>query len=253
MWSKYVIENSAVAPKKTTRQQWLTGVLMMGCVMTAYVLLSRLDLVMPLAQIPAVLCLPHCSDPLPKHPRTAESQHLNSSKPLAALLEDKILEEKISGEKTVDEKIDLQKVSLLIKKSQHRVTVFYDLEPIKSYESVFGTDPVGDKRIEGDRKTPEGIFRIRDLYPHDEWSKFIWLDYPTPSSWQKHFQSKAAGEIGLLSTIGGQIGIHGVPADADGLVDTRSNWTWGCISLKNQDVDEIYKFVTRGTVVEIVP
>ncbi|MEL7071899.1 MAG: L,D-transpeptidase [Cyanobacteria bacterium J06634_6] len=59
--------------------------------------------------------------------------------------------------------------------------------------------------------------------------------------------------MGLLSTIGGQIGIHGVPDNADGFVDTRSNWTWGCVSLKNADVDEIYSVASHNTVVEILP
>lgn len=163
---------------------------------------------------------------------------LNSEKSLPALL---------------GESVDRTKVSLLIEKSQHRVTVFYDLEPVKAYEAVFGTVPTGDKRIEGDRKTPGGIFRIRDLYPHDECSKFIWLDYPTPQSWRRYWRAKLSGEIGVLSTVGGQVGIHGVPEGADGFIDTRSNWTWSCISLKNADVDEIYDYVTQGAVVEIVP
>ena len=198
---------------------------------------------MPFSQIPAVLCLPSCADDSMVHPvlvtkASRPDGWLNSDESLASLL---------------GESVDRAKVSLLIEKSQHRVTVFYDSEPVKAYEAVFGTVPVGDKRMEGDRKTPEGVFRIRDLYPHDEWSKFIWLDYPTPESWQKHLQAKMNGDIGPDATIGGEIGIHGVPEGADGLIDTRSNWTWGCIALKNADVDEIYAYVTQGSVVEIVP
>jgi lipoprotein-anchoring transpeptidase ErfK/SrfK len=37
------------------------------------------------------------------------------------------------------------------------------------------------------------------------------------------------------------------------MVDNRTNWTWGCPSLKNQDVDELYKVVKIGTLVEVVP
>lgn len=40
---------------------------------------------------------------------------------------------------------------------------------------------------------------------------------------------------------------------ADGLIDTRSDWTWGCISLKNADVDEIYAYLSHGSIVEILP
>ena len=54
-------------------------------------------------------------------------------------------------------------------------------------------------------------------------------------------------------TIGGEIGIHGVPQHNDSLIDSQSNWTWGCISLKNHDVDELYSVIQIGTVVTIIP
>lgn len=222
------------------QQRWIAGGLLLGCAATGYFLLSRLDLIMPAAQLPAVLCVSGCADDAAMHKPLPKGQVLNEEIPLTTTLG-------LPNEK------DLSKVSLLIEKSQHRVTLYYESQPFKTYEAVFGTAPIGDKRFEGDRKTPEGIFRIHDLYPHDQWSKFIWLDYPTPESWRRHLRSKQTGEIPTSATIGGEIGIHGVPDGGDGLIDTRSNWTWGCISLKNSDVDEIYKFVTHGTVVEIIP
>lgn len=223
---------------KIAKKTWITGGLLLGCVATTYFALSRLDFVMPFSQIPAVLCIPNCASQAAVHTPVASDSYLNANKSLTELL---------------GENIDSEKISFLVEKSQHRVTVFYNLEPIKAYESVFGTAPVGDKRIEGDRKTPEGIFYIHDLYPHDDWSKFIWLNYPTPQSWRRHLRAKLSGEIGPLTTIGGQIGIHGVPENADGYIDTRSNWTWGCISLKNADVDEIYSVAAQNTLVEILP
>jgi murein L,D-transpeptidase YafK len=149
--------------------------------------------------------------------------------------------------------IQRDKISILVEKSKYRLTVFSNLQPIKSYAVVFGTNPLGDKLAEGDRKTPEGIYRIRSLYPHPNWSKFIWLDYPTPQSWREHFQAKLSGKLNWSSTIGSEIGIHGVPSQRDNLIEQRSNWTWGCVSLKNQDVNEIYEFLGSGTLIEIVP
>ncbi|NJM90637.1 MAG: murein L,D-transpeptidase [Hydrococcus sp. RU_2_2] len=96
-------------------------------------------------------------------------------------------------------------------------------------------------------------FKLRDLYPHPTWSKFLWIDYPTQESWRKHLQAKREGKIAWSDRIGGEVGIHGVPAERDSLIDNRIHWTWGCISLKNQDVDELYQFVRVGTLVEIVP
>ncbi|MCU0548103.1 MAG: L,D-transpeptidase [Leptolyngbya sp. Prado105] len=147
---------------------------------------------------------------------------------------------------------DTSKISILIEKSKHRLTLYYNQKPIKSYPVVFG-DPQGDKRREGDRKTPEGIFRIQDKYPHPSWSKFLWLDYPNAQSQCKHQQSKQQGEIPPFSGIGGEVGIHGVPTGQDSLVENRTHWTLGCPALKNKDVDEIYNVVKVGTIVEIIP
>jgi murein L,D-transpeptidase YafK len=147
---------------------------------------------------------------------------------------------------------DRAKVSLLIEKSQHRLTVYSDQKPVKSYAVVFGSGS-GDKRREGDRKTPEGILKIRDKYPHPSWSKFLWLNYPNAQSECKHARAKQRGEIPWQSTIGGEVGIHGVPIGQDALIDDRTNWTLGCPSLKTKDINEIYDVVQIGTVVEIVP
>lgn len=233
--------------KKQLKKRILTASLLLGCGVTAYALLVRLELAMPPSQIPAVLCLPDCQKEQSVHLKATRAtssesvdttDYLNSSQKLQELLEDNF---------------DKEKVSLLVEKSSYRLTIFYQGEPVKAYPTVFGTAPVGDKFAEGDRKTPEGIYRVRDLYDHPEWSKFIWLDYPTPQDWQEHAQAKLAGDIPPQATIGSEVGIHGVPAGADSLIDQKTNWTWGCVSLKNQDVDEIYTVIRAGTLVEIVP
>ncbi|PKL74940.1 MAG: hypothetical protein CVV27_17945 [Candidatus Melainabacteria bacterium HGW-Melainabacteria-1] len=148
---------------------------------------------------------------------------------------------------------DKSKVSLLVEKAKYRLTVYYQETALKSYPVVFGPNPVSDKRREGDNATPEGLFRIRNLYHHDSWSKFLWIDYPTEASWQKHRAAKAAGEIPADATIGGEVGIHGVPNGNNSLIDQRQNWTAGCVSLKNPDVDEIYAVASKGMLVEIIP
>jgi lipoprotein-anchoring transpeptidase ErfK/SrfK len=143
------------------------------------------------------------------------------------------------------------KITILIEKSQHRLTLYYNQQPVKSYGVVFGNGK-GDKRQEGDRKTPEGILKIQDKYPHPDWSKFLWLDYPNAQSACKHNRAKQQGEIPWNSTIGGEVGIHGVPIGSDNLIDDQQNWTWGCPSLKTADINELYEVVQPGTIVEIV-
>ena len=147
--------------------------------------------------------------------------------------------------------IDENKVSLLIEKSDYRLTLLYEDEKIKSYPVVFGPDPIDDKLRQGDGCTPEGEFKIRDRYPHNFWSKFLWIDYPTDDSWNKHKEAKSQKKIPQNSGIGGEIGIHGVPEGMDFLIDSKENWTLGCISLKNKDINEIYSITKIGTKVMI--
>ena len=144
-------------------------------------------------------------------------------------------------------------ISLRIEKSTYRLIVMRNGEDLKAYPCVFGFNPVDDKRMQGDGCTPEGKFTLRSVYPHDFWSRFMWVDYPTRESYEKHKASKAAGEIPKTATIGGEIGIHGVPDAMDEMIDNLENWTLGCISLKNKDVKEVYQWIQAGTEVEIVP
>lgn len=186
-----------------------------------------------------ILCLQGCE---------AQSSSLHLTPPSDRLLKSaKPLNEMLGLEN-----IDKSKISLFIEKSKYRLTVYYNKKPIKSYPVVFGKNAVDDKLREGDMRTPEGIFKIRDSYPHPEWSKFIWIDYPTKNSWQKHLSAKFQGKINWWDTVGSEVGIHGVPKGADNLIAQRSNWTWGCISLTTKDIDELYQVVQAGTDVEIV-
>jgi len=198
-----------------------------------YGLFVQLGLLMPLSTVPQMFAAEQ-----PVHVAVEPVVSIGEGQSLATLL----------GNRT-----DPDRVTLLVEKAQRRLTVFYNLEPVKSYSVVFGGDPDGDKFREGDQKTPEGIYHVRDLYPHPDWSKFIWLDYPTPQDWREHFQAKFAGTIGPLTSIGSEIGIHGVPNGGDGMIDQRVDWTWGCVSLKNAEVDELYAVIQTGTLVEITP
>ena len=149
------------------------------------------------------------------------------------------------------ENINKDSISILIEKSEYKLTVLYNNEKIKSYPVVFGSNPIDDKLRQGDSCTPEGFFKVRALYPHKSWSKFIWIDYPTEDSWEKHNSAKSSGLISENSSIGGEIGIHGVPKDYDNMIDEKYNWTLGCISLKNTDINEIYNIIKVGTKIEI--
>jgi murein L,D-transpeptidase YafK len=149
-------------------------------------------------------------------------------------------------------KIDPKSVKIIISKSNYQLSILSGNVNVKTYHVVFGHNPTDDKLKQGDMCTPEGVFKIKSKYPHASWSKFMWIDYPTADSWKKHNEAKRKGIISANAKIGGDIGIHGVPKDCDYAIDGKQNWTWGCISLKNKDVNEIYEVVSVGTLVEII-
>ncbi len=133
--------------------------------------------------------------------------------------------------------IDKTKTSIYISKSKYELSLLQEGQLLKTWKVVLGSNPKDDKLRQGDRCTPEGIFKVRDLYPHHSWSKFIWIDYPNEESRRKHAKAKAEGIIDEDASIGGEVGIHGVPEGADYWVEQGDNWTYGCVSLKNEDVE----------------
>jgi murein L,D-transpeptidase YafK len=54
---------------------------------------------------------------------------------------------------------------------------------------------------------------------------------------------------------GGEIMIHGTPNRWRGLrvVFAHTDWTKGCIAVSDSDIEEIWRLVPNGTVVEIRP
>jgi murein L,D-transpeptidase YafK len=142
-------------------------------------------------------------------------------------------------------------INILIDKSDYELRV-YDADGwFATYPVVFGNKLQDDKMMEGDRKTPEGTFSIVNKRPHDKWEKFLSLSYPTPADIAKFNQRKAQGLIPSNARIGGGIGIHGTWPRDDMVIDYYQNWTNGCISMKRDDVDELYSYCPIGTKVTI--
>ncbi len=151
-----------------------------------------------------------------------------------------------------DSPVRKSQIALRVEKSKYRLTVLYRGKAVKSYPVVLGGNPVDDKRREGDSCTPEGYFHLSLVRPHQDWTKFMLLDYPTAVSWQRFRTAKRDGTIPKNATIGGAVGIHGVPDHADAAIDRRQNWTAGCISLKTHDIEEVASVCQKGTLVHIL-
>jgi murein L,D-transpeptidase YafK len=141
---------------------------------------------------------------------------------------------------------------VVIDKSEY-VMQIYDTEGwYASYPVVFGSKNQADKKMEGDKLTPNGSFKIIAKKDHSQWGKFMLLDYPNEESLRKFRSRKSSGAIPASAKIGGAIGIHGTRPNEEYAVDKYMNWTNGCISTKYSDIFEIYDMLPIGTQVEIL-
>ena len=143
------------------------------------------------------------------------------------------------------------KISIVIDKSDYELSVYDDKGWYATYPVVFGNNSLADKKMEGDKNTPEGTFHIISKRVHEKWCRFLALDYPNEESREKFNLRKQRGEIPSTAKIGGSIGIHGTWPHEDFVIDKCKNWTLGCISMKNEDVIELYGYAYSGIPVTI--
>jgi murein L,D-transpeptidase YafK len=189
-----------------------------------------------------------------------------TSTPTPSAAEAKIEAEKKAAEITPGKKlydatrdtsyIDPGSWSVTIFKRRHEFIVYYKGRMFKTYRAVFGRSfEPGTKLWEGDRRTPEGVYTIIGKHPSRRWQWFLTLNYPNIIDMRRYDQLRDGGvvpvEEGRPVGVGGRIGIHGT--DNPLLNSGNVNWTTGCISVDNHDIDSLYKLLPVGTVVIIKP
>jgi murein L,D-transpeptidase YafK len=118
---------------------------------------------------------------------------------------------------------------------------------IKTYKVSLGTQPIGHKAFEGDRKTPEGIYFINGKNPASDYYKNLGISYPNNKD-RTH-----AHQLGKPT--GGDVKIHGMRNDMTwlGKCHRFKDWTHGCIAVTNEEMEEIYNAIEIKTVIEILP
>ena len=137
-------------------------------------------------------------------------------------------------------------------KAQRTLELIHDDQVIKTYHMRLGFAPTGHKVQEGDGKTPEGRYLIDWRNPQSAFYKSLHISYPNERD-----KAKAAA---LGVSPGGDIMIHGSATTSQvnklpSLMEyfPRNDWTWGCVAVKNTDMDEIWLLVDNGTPIEIFP
>ena len=132
-----------------------------------------------------------------------------------------------------------------IRKSARRMTAFRDGQPLKTYRIALGFERDGDKRRQGDGRTPEGRFTIDRVNPASAYHLSLGIDYPRP---QDRARAAASG-----IDPGGDIFIHGHPNPRPDGETLPGDWTAGCIAVSDAEIRELYAAARIGTTVEILP
>jgi len=136
---------------------------------------------------------------------------------------------------------------VLIEKKDRRLTLLSNGKTVKAYKVALGRNPEGKKLEEGDKRTPEGTYLIDRRKERSRYHLALHISYPNSADIA---QAKARGV-----SPGGDIMIHGLP-NGIGLVGNfhvKKDWTLGCIAVTSPEIEEIWRAVPDGTVVEIVP
>ncbi len=136
---------------------------------------------------------------------------------------------------------------LVIEKKERLLTAWANGEPVRTYRVSLGGNPVGPKRIQGDQKTPEGVYRVDGKNPHSRFYKNLGISYPNA------VDRKRAAALG--KSPGGDIKIHGLGPEFEhlGTDQWKYDWTLGCIAVTDDEIDELYRHTDVGAVVEIKP
>lgn len=136
---------------------------------------------------------------------------------------------------------------VLIEKSERKLHLIRDGATFRTFDIALGIRPVGDKQMEGDFKTPEGVYRLDVRNSHSEFFLSIHVSYPNGKD------LRSAREKGVKP--GGSIMIHGQP-NAPKFSETyyrTQDWTNGCIAVSNSDMIDIWLMTTHNTPIEIRP
>ncbi len=128
-----------------------------------------------------------------------------------------------------------------INKTERTMYLIHNGTVLHTYDIALGFAPVGHKQVEGDGRTPEGLYRINRRNPNSEYHLSLGISYPN--------EQDVAYADSIGQPPGGDIFIHGWSE----ALARRADWTAGCIAVKDREIEDIYAMVRDGTIVNILP
>jgi len=160
-------------------------------------------------------------------------------------------------------------VELVIDRSEHQLQVKKSGSVLRTFKVAFGSGGRKGKLREGDRRTPLGTYYISSVRTSDRFYFFLQLNYPnvedaerglkadliSQKEYRRIVDAHLKGRMPPQHTaLGGNIGIHGIGQETQHKRDIQElfDWTKGCIAMRNDEVEELNRFINVGTKVSIV-
>ena len=153
----------------------------------------------------------------------------------------------------VEKVIDENSYYIIVDKSDYELKVFDEEGWYATYPIVFGSKDLSDKMKEGDKRTPNGSFKVVLKKIHPKWGPELLLDYPNAESVQRFKERKANGILPKNARIGAGIAIHATRPEEEWTIDNFYNWTDGCVSVKYTEMKDLFSYIPVGTKVTIQP
>jgi hypothetical protein len=132
---------------------------------------------------------------------------------------------------------------IVIDKLARTLTLYRGERTVATWRVGLGRNGSHDKLRSGDNATPEGRYRITKKNPRSRYYKALLIDYPNDEDRARFAREKKRGRVAGDASIGGLVEIHG---------GGSTSVTQGCVSLSNEDMDDLYEAVSTGTPVTIV-
>jgi len=136
---------------------------------------------------------------------------------------------------------------VVIRKADRQLLLMKDGSVLRTMSIALGLLPKGDKKAEGDFRTPEGSYTLNKRNPASDYFLSIQISYP---------DAEDIRESRLLGIDpGGQIMIHGQPNNPkySQTYYQQNDWTNGCIAVSNADMVDIWLMTSADTPIEISP
>lgn len=135
---------------------------------------------------------------------------------------------------------------IVVNKSDRMMYLVSGKTVLKSYKVALGGQPTGAKQVEGDGKTPEGIYFIDRFNPRSAYHLSVGVSYPNTQD--------TARALAMGMRPGGDIFIHGRGREgARAAAAKKVDWTAGCIAVEDSEIEEIFAMVQGGVPVVINP